>query len=307
MDSKIHSSCLIWGAALLGMLSFAGTFPVTRALTQQFTPLQIGSGRVLVAGAIGAVILLLTRAPMPAREHWRYLAVASLGVALGFPLLSAAALADLTAASAAVSAGILPLLTALAATLVAGERPGRVFWWGCSGGCAAVIVQALGDAGWHWQARNSLFFAAMLCAALGYAAGARVTRQMPAWQVSCWLVVLAAPINGMLLIALEADAIGELRPTLWGWSGFFYLVIFSQLVGFVCWNYALSRGGIARVGQLQLLQPFATLGLAGLWLGEFLSPLAWTTLILVIASIVFVRYGERLFIPTPIHATEDDR
>lgn len=286
---KIPQAVSIWGAAFLGMASFAGTFPITRALTKEFTALQLGSGRVIVAGFIGALVLLAVRPALPARTTWASLGVAALGVALGFPLLSAAALTELTASSAAVAAGILPLLTALAATMIAGERPGRIFWLGCSVGCTAVVVQALLESGWQWQARNSLFFAAMLCAAMGYAAGARATRSLPAWQVACWLVVLAAPINFLLLFGLEFDGLQNLQPIRWGWLGFAYLVIFSQLFGFVCWNHALARGGIAKVGQLQLLQPFLTLMIAALWLGEVISPWSLVLLFLVIGSIALAR------------------
>lgn len=289
--SKISLPISIWGAAFLGMASFAGTFPVTRALTSEFTAVQLGSGRVIVAGLVGALVLLAVRPAIPARATWTSLGVAAFGVAFGFPLLSAAALTELTASSAAVAAGILPLLTALAATVIAGERPGRVFWFGCSVGCIAAVIQALLDSGWQWQPRNSLFFAAMLCAAIGYAAGARATRSLPAWQVACWLALLAAPINLLLLFGLEFESLKNLQPIRWGWLGFAYLVFFSQLLGFVCWNYALAHGGIARVGQLQLLQPFITLVIAALWLGEVISLRALALLGLVIGSILLARRG----------------
>lgn len=302
-ERKIPLSVAIWGAAFLGMASFAGTFPVTRALTKEFTAIQLGSGRVIVAGLIGALVLFAFRPGLPGRDTWVSLGIASLGVAFGFPLLSAAALIELSASSAAVAAGILPLLTALAATLIAGERPGRIFWLGCGFGCTAVVLQALLESGWQWQARNSLFFAAMLCASIGYAAGARATRRLPAWQVACWLALLAAPINLLLLFGLEFDELKNLPPIRWGWLGFAYLVLFSQLFGFVCWNHALAHGGIAKVGQLQLLQPFLTLIVATVWLDEAVSPWSLVLLFLVVASIALARSKPSQF--KPITKEED--
>jgi len=47
--------------------------------------------------------------------------------------------------------------------------------------------------------------------------------------------------------------------------------LFSMLIGFVFWYRGLAQGGIAAVGQLQLLQPFLALGLAALLLHESIS------------------------------------
>jgi drug/metabolite transporter (DMT)-like permease len=46
-----------------------------------------------------------------------------------------------------------------------------------------------------------------------------------------------------------------------------------MLIGFVLWYHGLSLGGIARVGQLQLLQPFFGLALAALLLHEPVAPM----------------------------------
>jgi len=58
------------------------------------------------------------------------------------------------------------------------------------------------------------------------------------------------------------------------WGGFAYVSIFSMFVGFLFWYRGLALGGMARVGQLQLFQTFAGLGLAALLLGE---TVAWST------------------------------
>ena len=62
-------------------------------------------------------------------------------------------------------------------------------------------------------------------------------------------------------------------------------VVFSMLVGFVFWYRGLALGGIAGVGQLQLLQPFFGLALAGLLLGEPVAPTMIAVTGLVIACV----------------------
>ena len=52
------------------------------------------------------------------------------------------------------------------------------------------------------------------------------------------------------------------------WTAFLYTAMFSQLLGFFAWNGGLALGGIARVSQMQLLQPFVVVGLAAIINGE---------------------------------------
>ena len=47
--------------------------------------------------------------------------------------------------------------------------------------------------------------------------------------------------------------------------------LFSMFIGFIFWYKGLAQGGIAAVGQLQLLQPFMGLMLASLLLHETIS------------------------------------
>jgi drug/metabolite transporter (DMT)-like permease len=82
---------------------------------------------------------------------------------------------------------------------------------------------------------------------------------------------------------------GGVSPT--GWIGLGYVAVFSMLLGFVFWYRGLALGGIARVGQLQLLQPFLGLGLAGWLLGE---PVAWPMAACALAVLLCVA-GARKF------------
>lgn len=288
MSKNLWQQWVIWGAAVIGMLSFAGTFPVTRALLPYFSAMQLGAGRVVIAGIIAGAVLVAARAPRPAADTWKWYGIAALGVGVGFPVLSAQALITLEASSAAVLAGVIPILTGLAAMLLAGERPGLRFWLACGAGCSAVIVFAALDAELAWSNGNSLFFVAMVCAALGYTAGGRLSRAIPSWQVTCWLIVLASPVSAILLL-VDFGRNEFVSPGWMPWIGLLYLAMFSQLTGFVCWNFALAQGGIARVGQLQLLQPFVTMAIASLWLAESLSLAALVTVAVVILSLIAAR------------------
>ncbi|HYE52178.1 MAG TPA: DMT family transporter, partial [Azospirillaceae bacterium] len=104
-----------------------------------------------------------------------------------------------------------------------------------------------------------------------YAEGASLSRRLGGWQVISWALLLALPM--MAAVALATMPVSWSGIGAPAWLGLAYVSVFSMLVGFVFWYRGLALGGIAGVGQLQLLQPFFGLALAGLLLGE---PVAWT-------------------------------
>src|SRR5690606_20783006 len=169
-------------------LSFAGTFPGARAVLGAASVVQLGAGRVVVARWLGGALRLGCRPGWPPRSIWPWLVLAGAVVPLAFPLLLAVALMDITAAGAGVLAAILPLLTGLAALLIAREQPRRRFWWACSAGGLSVVIFSLQSGNWHWSAGNNWLAGGIVCAAIGYTAGARAVCRQSAWQVVCWMV-----------------------------------------------------------------------------------------------------------------------
>ena len=75
------------------------------------------------------------------------------------------------------------------------------------------------------------------------------------------------------------------------WAGFAYVAAVSMYLGFFAWYRGLAQGGIAAVGQVQLLQPFLTIVASALLLGEALDPLTFVAAGLVIVAIALGRRG----------------
>ncbi len=260
-----------WGSGLLGVVIFSGSLPATRAAVADFPPLFLTSARAVIAALLGAAFLVLLRQARPARGDLASLAVVALGVVVGFPLLTALALQRITSAHSIVFVGLLPLATALFGVLRGGERPKPAFWLFSGLGGAAVAGFALLHGGGGSLVGDPLMVAAVLLCGLGYAEGATLSRRLGGWQVISWALLLSLPpMAVMALITLPGSWNGVSGPA---WFGLAYVSIFSMLVGFVFWYRGLALGGIAGVGQLQLLQPFFGLALAGVLLRE---PVAWT-------------------------------
>ena len=278
-----------WGSGLLGVIIFSGSLPATRLAVGGFTPLFLTSARAVIAALLGAVLLLMLRQRRPARGDLGSLAIVALGVVIGFPLLTGLALQHITSAHSVVFIGLLPLATALFGVLRGGERPKPAFWLFSAIGALCVAGFALSQSGSASLAGDLPMVAAILLCGLGYAEGATLSRRLGGWQVICWALVLAFPV--MVVVAMAT-----LPTTLRGiglpvWAGLAYVSVFSMLVGFVFWYRGLALGGIAGVGQLQLLQPFFGLCLAGLLLHE---PVAWT-MIAVTGVVVLCVAGAKRF------------
>jgi drug/metabolite transporter (DMT)-like permease len=214
--------------------------------------------------------LIGLRRPLPPRRLWFQLLIATLCVSILFPFLMALAVQTVDAVHGGVVMGILPIATALVAVLITHERPKPLFWIASLAGAALVIAFALRQGGGALSSGDLLLFAAVAVSAIGYTFSGRLTAEMPGWEVISWALVMALPIS------LPATAIAmpehltqvALKP----WLALLYLALFSQWIGFFAWNAGLARGGIARVSQVQLLQPFITFGLAACFNGETITP-----------------------------------
>ncbi|MDO9413552.1 MAG: DMT family transporter [Pseudolabrys sp.] len=278
-----------WASGLLGVLIFSGSLPATRVGVADFSPMFLTSARAVIAALLGAIFLFAWREKRPARSDLVPLTVVAIGVVVGFPLLTALALQHITSAHSIVFIGLLPLATAIFGVLRGGERPKPAFWLFSVLGAATVAGFALYNSESGAVAGELLMVGAILLCGLGYAEGATLSRKLGGWQVISWALLLSLP--PMAVIALLTTPVSWSGVGWPAWISLAYVSVFSMLVGFIFWYRGLALGGIAVVGQLQLLQPFFGLMLAALLLHE---PVAWT-MIASTAVVVLCVAGAKRF------------
>jgi drug/metabolite transporter (DMT)-like permease len=291
METPRDRSVEGWLNGAAGVLVFSGSMPATRAAVAGFDPVFLTTARASIAGLIGLLLLAATRQRLPARSDLGSLIVVTMGVVVGFPLLTAMALRHMTASPSIVFTGLLPLPTAMFAVLRGGERPDPRFW-------LFAILGGLCVAGFAWSPASlsdpvgdALMLAAILICGLGYAEGAVLSRRLGGWQVICWALVLALPVMlATLCLQPWPDPQGIGLPA---WIGLGYVSLFSMLIGFIFWYRGLSMGGIAAVGQLQLVQPLLGLGLAAALLHETIHPAMILVLLAVVACVAGARHFSR--------------
>ncbi|MBY8871427.1 DMT family transporter [Micromonospora sp. PLK6-60] len=279
------------------MLAFSMSLPATRVAVQTLDPWFVAFGRAVGAALLAGAYLGLTGAPRPNRDQWRRLSIVALGVVVGFPLFTSLALTTQTSAHGAVVVTVLPAMTAVFAVLRAGERPPPLFWIASTAGLALVLAFLAGSGSIRGtlSLADAFLLAAVVLCGLGYAEGGVLARELGGARTICWALLLSLPAT--VPITTVAAIAHRPQAGIAGWSAFGYLTVVSMFLGFFAWYAGLARGGIAKVGQIQLVQPVLTLIWSAVLLGEAVTPGALLVAGAVLACVVLIqrtRGGARL-------------
>ncbi|WP_319421667.1 DMT family transporter [Pleurocapsa sp. FMAR1] len=287
-DLKSRQELIGFGYGFIGVLIFSLTLPATRLAVAELDPVFVGLGRSIVAAGLSLILLIATRQTIP---PWRFIprfGIVVIGVIIGFPLLTAIALQNTPASYAAVIIGLMPLATVLCGVWRGNEKVSISFWIFALIGSGLVVSFALMSGAKSISLADLALLGAVVTCGLGYAEGAILARTFAAWQVICWALVLSMPI--LLPIVLKHSPTSLESISLNAWLGFFYVSVFSMFLGFIAWYQGLAIGGIARVSQIQLIQPFLTILASAILLKETLTI---TTLGFAVAVIICVALGKR--------------
>ncbi len=287
-DLKLRQELIGFGYGFIGVLIFSLTLPATRLAVVELDPVFVGLGRAIIAAGLSLILLIVTRQTIP---PWRFLprfAIVVTGVIIGFPLLTAIALRNTPASYAAVITGLIPLATALFGVWRGNEKASRAFWIFAFIGSGLVISFALISGTKALSIDDLALLGAVVTCGIGYAEGAILSRTFGAWQVICWSLILSVPV--LLPIVVKHSPTSFSSISVDAWLGFLYVSVFSMFLGFFAWYKGLAIGGIARISQTQLIQPFLTILVSAILLNE---PLTITTLGFALAVIICVALGKR--------------
>lgn len=273
----------------LAIAAFSITLPATRLAVTHIDPTLVGLGRSLVAAVPAALLLLWFKSPLPSHRQWLGLLIVMAGVVLGFPWLTSLAMQNISGAQGGIIVSVLPLFTAIAGALIIGHRPSAGFWLMAILGSSLVFIYLALDKHGQFSGSELILLGASVLCAIGYAEGGRLAKEMGGFAVISWALVLSVPFSIFPVTLAWSDEI-SLIP--WqAWAGFLYVSLISQWLAFIFWYHGLAIGGVVRVSQIQLLQPFLTLFVASLLLDESISMLMIVFSFAVVISIVI---GKRM-------------
>lgn len=166
--------------------------------------------------------------------------------------------------------------------------PQNAFWIYACIGSGLVIFFMLNQSGLHGSSIGDAYMiVAVLLCGLGYAEGGVLSRELGGWQVICWALVMALPVMLIISWFYFPQQLSSIPVS--AYFGLAYVSLFSMLIGFFFWYKGLALGGIAKIGQIQLVQPFMGLILCALILNEHVSSLMITVSMAVVACVVMAR------------------
>ena len=296
-------------AALAAVCLWAGTVAVTKVAVTALDPLAVALLRTLVAGLLALPLAAASLALRPrGQQAWRRLGVSGLGAYVLFPILFSLGLAQTSGVHAALIMAGLPVFTGLFAAVFERAWPGRRWWLGTAialAGTAWLILGPIGgtdgerggEAGGASLTGDLLVLLGCLASSFGYVVGGRAARDIPAWQVTLWGLVLASILLLPLLAWTDLSGLGRSGADIW--LSIAYLALASSLLAYALWYWALARGDMARTGAIQFLQLPIALGLAALILGEALTLTLLVTGAVILAGVWLAQTARR---PSPADA-----
>lgn len=277
---------IFWG--FIGVACFSFTMPMAKLALDSFEPWFLSFGRSCIAALISLAIIAYKGKLGLIRTHWRELIGISLGIALGFPLLTSIALSHTSSSHAGIVLAILPLMTAIVGAIIYRQRHGTAFWATAVAGCATVLAYVCIRSSITLELADVLLLGAAVSASIGYAFGARLTRHMSGLDVICCALIMMLPVSlpAALYLGISHPAtIIQPAPMV----AFIYITLISQLFGFVPWYKGLAMGGVGVVSQVQLLQVFMTLIISAVMLHEVIGVAEFAVAGLVVFQIYLAR------------------
>jgi len=275
----------------VGIVCFSFTLPATSIAVPYFGSTIVGLGRTIIAAIIVGIILIRKKEPLPNKAQLRSLAIVVLGAVLAFPLLTTFAMKSLPVSHGAIELALLPLVTAGFAMWRGGERPSKRFWVASIISSITVLMYAVYLGLGQIQKGDIALLAAVLLLGLSYAEGGKLSKELGSWQVIAWAILIGAPF--FILPVGFSLSVDMLQAPIEAWISLLYLSLVSQFLAYVAWYGGMSLGGIARVGQIQYIQPILMIGFSVLFLGDSIT---WLTILLAFIVVICVIIGKN----TPI-------
>jgi drug/metabolite transporter (DMT)-like permease len=269
---------------LAGVICFSLTLPSTSIAVEYFGTTVVGLGRTVVAAILVAVVLIIRKEKLPSLQQFKSLFIVAFGAVLGFPLLTSWAMESLPVSHSAVELALLPLATAGFAMFRGSEIPSLKFWISSVIGSLAVIMYALHLGFGGLQFADLALLASVLILGLSYAEGGRLAKELGSWQVIAWAIMIGAPF---FIIPVGLNVTTEMfYAPIHAWVSFIYLAVVSQFLAYVAWYSGMAMGGIARVSQIQYLQPFLMILFATVFLDESITFFTFVIAVIVVFSVI---------------------
>ena len=255
MNLSIETKGMLIG--FVGISIFSLTLPFTQMAVNEMSPFFVAFARASIAGICALILLIFTKSKFPNKIQIRRLIIIVIGVIYGFPIFTSIAMKTLPSSHSGIVLGILPLAMSLFAAIKYKEKPSSSFWMISIFGTFIVISYTFIDNNGSLMIEDLWLLFAILFAAIGYSEGGTLAKEMGSIGVISWALVISLPIN--LFASYLFYEINYTSISFQAIISLTYVGLFSMFIGFFFWYKGIAIGGISRVGQVQLIQPFLTI------------------------------------------------
>ncbi|WP_241005315.1 DMT family transporter [Nocardioides sp. zg-1228] len=281
-------------AGAVTLVMWASAFVVIRHVAHDISPGALGSGRLLVAALVVLPLVLRRGWVRPTRREWALLAAGGVGWFGVYNLALNAGERHVDAGTAAMIIQIGPVIVALLAVPLFGERLHAWLLGGMVVGFAGVAVIAKGSSG--DTDASLLGVGLVLVAAVMYAVGVLtqkvLLRRLPPVQV----VFVSFLTGALICLPFSGDLpsiVAGGGAELW-WI--VYLGVFPTAVAFTTWAYALTHTDAGALSLTTFLVPGIATLIAWLTIDEVPPALTFVGGALAITGVLMTRRKPR---PTP--------
>ena len=261
-------------AAIFCVFLFSLTAPFTRMAALETSPESIIMIRILGAGLVCLIYVLLDKW-VPPKKIWVGLIATALGSVIGFNSLMAYGLSEVPAGHAAVALAGIPMATSVYSSWRDRLNPGIKFWVFSFFGMLLSFSFFISMNANKLLLGDLFLVLSVFSAAFGYVEGGRISRIYGGARTMSWAVLITLPIVTPLAFFYFKLSDQTFSLSLNGWLSLTYLALVSQSLGMFLWFKVLALGPMERIAQVQLLQPFFTLFLSIILLGETVLAFTW--------------------------------
>ena len=273
---------LIWGTGSVAI----------KVMVEHFPPMTAAAARLVLASAGYLPLLLASKAVRrPARSDVPlFLSLAMTGFLL-FNVLYFLALDRTTASHAALVWGAQPVVTAVLAALLLGERVSR---WAAVGvvvsvaGVAVIVLSSLRDSLAHGaDVVGDALLVCLLFAWVIYSLLSRrsMQRYSPLASTGFACILGCAMIVPVALVTdFQAGVFGNAPPR--AWLALLFSGIVSVVISYILWNRALFRLGATRTAVFVTLSPVWGLVMSRVIEGEVITVVHLVGAVLIVSGVV---------------------
>ncbi|WP_437360005.1 DMT family transporter [Inquilinus limosus] len=277
---------LATAAVAVTILSWASAFPAIRLALRELAPVPLAAARFAVAALLVLAWLAWRRPPRPAwPDLLRFALCGLIGIA-AYNILLNTGQRTVAAGAASFIVNTAPILTALLARLVLGERFGARGWAGTLVSFAGIaLIASAQPGGLAFGAGASLVLGAALCSATYFVLQRPLVARYGALTCTAWTLLTGALLLSPWLPA-AADGLSQAGPATV--AAVIGLGVLPAAIGYATWTHALGHFGAARAANfLYLVPPVATV-LALPMLGELPGPQTLLGGAIAVAGVVLV-------------------